>query len=122
MRRFNEHHVCYTGATWDANPSTRKIRANQWLKVPITLETHAEIHRQVATVPVLDHYTADRVLRDFHPVRGDYLATISDLMFCIDEAIKHPKSRIIERGIGELAIAAFEIQIPLIKEGMIENK
>ena len=82
-------------------------------------EYHKEIHRQIATVPVLDHFTAERVLRDFVPIKGDYCRSMGELALSIDNAIHHYKAREIEQGIGELVIYALEIQMPLVKAGQV---
>jgi len=120
MRRpGSEHHVVFTGATQNSQPATAEIRSNKWLRPPLQWIAHRAIHEVVATVPVLDHYTADRTLRLFEPKPNDYIGTVYNLMFAIEEAIQHPKTQIIERGLGELAIAALEIQIPYIKDGLI---
>lgn len=115
-----KHHVLFTGKTWSSQPATKELRGNPWLIIPIEAEAHKEIHRQIATVPVLDHFTAQRTLREFYPARGDYLKTIVELAFSIEEAINNPKARCIEKGIGELVIHSLEIQYPLIEKGLLE--
>lgn len=113
------HHVLYTARTWRSQGPTRELRSNRWLIPPLEPDTHREIHSQIATVPLLDHFTADRVLRDFVPIKNNYLATIGELCLSIEEAIHHPKARQIERELGSLVIHALELQMPLIKEGLL---
>ena len=119
-REGSEHHIIFTDATQCAQLATKAIRNCLWLRPRMHQEPHDDIHKALATVPVLDHYTAQRVQRLFHPHPGNYLSTVDNLMFAVDEAIQHPKVRIIERGLGELVIAALEIQKPFLRDGIIE--
>jgi hypothetical protein len=119
MAAGEKHHIIFTRETQSSQKATKTLRASRWLIPYIEHDPHKELHRAVATVPVLDHFMAERVLANFSPVRNDYLATMDELMFCIEDAMQHPRVKVIERGIGELAIAAIDLQKPFIKEGLI---
>ena len=120
MGAGEKHHVLFTRETQSSQKATKALRASRWLIPYIEHEAHKELHRTVATVPVMDHYMGVRVLATFSPVDGDYLATMDNFMFSIEDAMQHPRVGIIERGLGELVIAAIELQKPFIKEGLLE--
>lgn len=86
---------------------------------PLEDPPHIALHRDISTVPLLDHHTALRVHRNFEPVIGDYVASIWSLMKTIEQEIKHPRASEIEQGLGNLAIQALERQIPYVKEGLV---
>ena len=94
------------------------MRRNHWLMPPLEDPPHIELHKEISTVPLLDHHTAMRVHRDFEPVTGDYIASLWALCRSIDQAIKHPRAGEIERGLGNLAIYAIEQQVPFISDGL----
>lgn len=113
-----KHHLLYSARIWKSQEPTAKLRSTPQLVIPIAADAHKEIHREIAIVPVLDHFTAERVLKNFYPVRNDYIASANELMFSIDEAIRSPKAREIEVALGQLVIHAIELQLPIIKEGL----
>lgn len=120
MAAGEKHHILFTRETQCSQKATKALRVSRWLIPLIEHDPHKDLHRAIATVPVMDHFMAERVLANFSPVRNNYLATMDDLMFCIEDAMQHPRVNIIERGIGELVIAAIDMQKPYIKEGLIE--
>lgn len=118
MAKGQEHHILFTRRTWVSQESTKRLRQNRWLIALIDPDSHRALHQAIATVPVLDHYMAERVNRDFMPVRGDHLRTMDELCFSIDSATRHPKAGVIERGIGQLVIEAVQLQKPFVAEGL----
>lgn len=117
---YSFHHGLYTRATWESQSSTKMLRNNQWLIMPLDEQTHRALQDEIPVVPVLGHNTAQAVLRDFEPVAGNYIASMFALMGTINEVGKHPRARPIERELGELTINALELQIPYIQDGLVE--
>lgn len=82
------------------------------------IQTHDELHLACPAPPPLDIYMSQHVLSMYHPNQDPFKA-IDSFRLAVDEAIKHPRTRDIERSIGLLAIEAVTMQIPYLKEGLI---
>lgn len=117
--RGERHHIIYTEKVQNATKETKALRCARWLIPRIEHDPHAEIHKAVSIVPVLDYHMARRVLKEFYQVPNDYMATMDNLLFAVEEAMHNPKAGEIERGLGKLFIASIELQKPFIKEGLI---
>lgn len=117
---YSFHHGLHTRATYDSQESTKRLRANPWLIMPLDEQTHRELHREIPTIPLLSPQMGMLVLREFEPVQGNYVASMYALMGTIGEAIKHPRAKPIEKAIGELTIDALELQIPYMQEGLVD--
>lgn len=113
------HHVQFPRLVHEANKDTKEVRRNHWLIPPLIVLGHIALHDEISVVPVLDRFTAQRVNRDFVPHRGDYIRSVENLMFAIDDALKHPKTRAIEIENAQVAIHALELQLPFIKEFVV---
>ncbi len=122
MADGHKHHVLFPGKVHEAHPATKEIRRNHWLQVPILQIGHTALHNEVTIVPSLDRYTAARVLRDYVPHRGDYVRSVEDLMFTIEDALKHPRTTAIEISNAQVAVYALELQLPFLKEFGIQDK
>ena len=114
-----KHHVLFSRRTQESQEPTKCLRRNYWLMPPMEDEPHVALHQAISTVPVLDPHTAMRVHKTFEPVHEDYIATVYKLVRTIDEAIRHPRCTDLERGLGNLAMMALEMQVPFIKEGLV---
>jgi hypothetical protein len=112
------HHTQFTQATMEAVPALRCLRNNHWNKPPIEDAPHIALHNFIATVPLLDQYSAQRVHRDFVVVEGDYIATLYSLIRTIDQSLRHHRTTELERNVGSLTMQALEMQVPFIKEGL----
>lgn len=112
------HHTQFTQRTMEAVPALKCLRNNHWNKPPLEDQPHIQLHRDIATVPLLDQYTAQRVHSMFVPVEGDYIGTLYSLVRTIDEALKHHRVTELERGVGQLTMQALEMQVPYIREGL----
>lgn len=121
MNGIRPHHILFTKRTWRSQGDTSALRSNPSLIVPMYDNPHAALHREVFTVPLLDHRTANIVNRDYRPA-GNYIASMNRLMSVIDEVGRDPRCGQIERDLGQLAIQAIEIQIPFIKEGQVNGR
>lgn len=113
---MEKHHAAFDRVSWAASQSGKIIRNNVWLQPKLEREPHAELHRIVALVPVMGKHTMQLVARDFHAVQGDYVKSIEELMFTIEEAVQHPRTTKLEKDLSELTVHAFELQLPFIKE------
>jgi hypothetical protein len=102
----------------EAIPPLKCLRENHWNKVPMFDAPHIALHKAIATVPLLDQYTAQAVHREFVPVEGDYIATLYSLVRTIDQSLKHPKVTELQRDVGQLTMQALEMQVPFIREGL----
>ena len=91
------------------------------LKPPLDAQVHTELHRQVSMVPVPHYLMAEYVLKNFMPVRDDYMASLEDLMFSFHESTKLARVGHIERQVGHLVVEALEAQRPFIQEGLING-
>ena len=112
------HHVLFTRPTWSSQETTKHLRNHHWLIVPLHNAEHQALHNAVTTVPLLDHQTAKRVDRDYHPIRGSYIGSVFELMHVIEDAFKHPRASELEKALGQLTVHALEMQIPFIREGL----
>jgi len=74
------HHILYTKDVWRSQAVTRTLRHHPMLKVPLDPTIHKRLHRKIPFVPILDHFTAQAVVRDWEPVNGDYIASVENLM------------------------------------------
>ena len=102
----------------EAVPPLKCLRNNHWNKPPLEDAPHIALHKEIATVPLLDQYTAQAVHREFYPVEGDYIGTLYSLVRTIDQALKHPKVSDLQRVVGHLTMMALELQVPFIREGL----
>lgn len=121
MAEVDRHHVCFPRLVHEANKDTKEIRRNRWLIPPLVRIGHTALHDEVTIVPPLDRFAAQRVNRDFVPVRGDYIRSVEALMFAIEDAIQHPKVRAIEIENAQVAIHALELQLPFIREFIVQE-
>ena len=113
------HHVLFNRNTWRGSQTSKEIRENYWLKVPLDSLAHTALHKAVSVVPLPDRHTIQRVSFSFAPVEGDYIATMHSLIDNIGRASLHPKTQPLERDLAGLAIRAIEMQIPFIEEGLV---
>ncbi len=116
----DKHHICFPRLVYEANADTKEIRRNRWLMPTLVRVGHTALHDEVIFVPPLDMYTAQRVRRDFDPVRGNYIRSIENLMFAIEDALQHPRTRAIQIESAQVTIHALELQIPFIKEFLVQ--
>lgn len=117
---YSFHHMLYTRATWESQSSTKMLRNNPWLIVPLEEQGHRELQRDIPVVPVLGHNTAQWVQRNYEPIKGNHLASLVELIGVINEAGKHPRATPIEKSLGEVCIDALELQIPYIQDSQVD--
>lgn len=122
MIEANRHHILFPRRLHEAHPDTRALRREHLLIPKLEVIGHTALHDTVALVPPLDRFTANRVLKDFEPVRGDYIASAEELMRSIEREIKHPRVGEIEIMNATVAIHAIEMQLPFIREHLIPER
>lgn len=115
---MNQHHLLYPRQPWNSHFATRNLRQKNALIVPIEEEIHEALHREVPVVPLLDHYTALTVRRDFTPY-DHYRKSMDNLVKCIDVALRGSRVQPIQRELGQLTIHALELQKPYLEMGAI---
>lgn len=117
----HKHHALFYRAEWTARDDAKKVRENFWLKIPLEDDAHRELHRNVQYVPTLGRHLMALVKRDYVPVKGDYLGSVEALMADIAELSTDRRVSSLETQVGRLAVYALELQLPYLKEGLIEE-
>jgi len=112
----DRHHILHDRVEWTARPQAKQLRETPQLVPEIPRSLHNEIHANVPSVPILGYHALSRTIKGFYPVRFDTVATIDNFSFAVEEAINHPRSYEIERSLGELTIAAVQMQKPFLAE------
>lgn len=110
---IDRHHLLFERSTWASNPQSKRLRSTTSLIPRIDRELHDEIHRQMATVPMLGRQAMFRVVNYFEPT-GNTLADIDGLALSIERATKPGHSPEGERLLGELAIDSLMRQRELL--------
>ena len=111
------HHLLYTGKAWESHFATRYLRELPEHIIPMDEEIEATLHRNVPVIPLLGHHAAMHVRKNYEPHQNP-LKTIVKLMFAIEEAVKVPQAKVIERELGLLTVHALELQFPYVKAGI----
>ena len=123
MVRFNQHHTQFARLPHESVKPLKAIRWDSRLIVPLTLDVHEELHRQIPQVPVMSHNMGLQALKMFNQYgdEQDPIANLSNYMRSIEQAMKHPRAKELEKSVASLAIWACEQQIPFIKEGYVKR-
>lgn len=115
--KMERHHVLYNRYAYTANKDLAALREDKRLIVPLEHDTHAELHREISHVPPLSYHMARHVLRAYSEFEADsYLHNVENLQRSIEGAMKHPRADGIERGLGELAVHALDMQKPFLDD------
>lgn len=117
--RGHDHHVLFPRKLWRAQDPTTKLREIKWLKPPLDIDVHNELHRDVPMVPAPSYTMAERINKNFVPVLFDYVASLDNLAIAIERTIEHPKLSLLERELGELMLTSIIGQRPYLVEGLI---
>jgi len=86
----------------------------------IDLDTHDELHKVCPGVPPLDIYMAQRVQKLYEP-HANPIKGIDRLSSAIEIASQHHRAHPIEVSLAMLTIQAVRLQIPFIREGLIDG-
>lgn len=122
MPGVNQHHVLFDRSAWRSSDVRRDLRETRGLIVPLRLDAHQELHKNVSMVPLLDWRTAYKVRRDFEAEPGQYVQNLGALCLNIEEQLRHPRTSDLERACGELTVQAIQEQIPFIQDGMVRGR
>jgi len=105
---------------WTQYDSGKILRTSPGLIVPLYHGGHEQIHKRLEQVPLLDSYTLDKVARDFEPIIDKPILSIYALQRAITEATQfNSRSSKIARSLGQVVCDALDMQIPIIKEGIV---
>lgn len=117
----NNHHTLFSRVQHDAIEPNRLLRAHPGMQAQIDIDSHNQIHKEVNIVPTLDFHNASRVvsLLKQNPLDAeDPLHSIDRYMWAVQESVKHPRNRELDRSLGALVIMAMELQRPIIQQGL----
>lgn len=115
----HRHHTLFYKAEWSARPDAKYVRQERWLIPPLDVDAHDELHRSVQYVPTLGKHMMALVKRDYIPLKGDYIGSLEELMFTLDEVSRDHRVTELEAAVGQLTIQALEQQLPYIRDGLI---
>jgi len=120
MSRVEKHHVLFPNKLWTQYDSGKILRTSPGLIVPLYHGGHEQIHKRLEQVPLLDSYTLDKVARDFEPIIDKPILSIYALQRAITEATQfNSRSSKIARSLGQVVCDALDMQIPIIREGIV---
>lgn len=84
-------------------------------------ETHDALHRACPGVPPLDVYMVQRVKGLYVP-HANPLVGIDRYSRAIETAMLHPRAHSIERQLAQLTLEAVRLQVPFIREGLMDER
>lgn len=112
------HHPCHDRLSWEARPESIAIRENDsMLARDMGRKAHDLLHYMTAPVPVPSMHTLQYVANRL-PSGLDVISGIDTYSSLVEQAIKHPKAKYIEKELGLLSIQAIRAQIPYIEDGL----
>ena len=117
-KQRDNHHTAFNSREWSLRPQGKAIRENpSMIARQLARETHELLHAMNSPVPVPDYntlqYVASRLPSGLEVIQG--IDTYSKL---VQESIRRPKAKDIDRQLGELSIEALQNQKLYIKDGM----
>lgn len=115
------HHTLFNRSAWNSHEATKSLRGNRWLIPPLEADAERAIHENIACVPLPDPVTGIHIRNNFQAVEGNFVASMYEFVSTVERVLKHPKSSTLQRTLGALTAQAVELQIPYVKEGLIET-
>lgn len=113
-----EHHILFPRALWRSQCVTKDLRNERMLRPPLDSISHDVLHRKIGIIAVPSFIMAQRIGALFEPVEGDFLRSLDNLRFAVEEAnIGMPK---VEQLIGEAMLAGLDEQVPIIRFGLVD--
>ena len=109
-RRWDEHHVLFQRRAWQRSGTSKSLRNDHGLIIPMDISIHRELHRDKDLwqgVPILGR-SAMRMVRDVYEPQSDHLRSVERLLSAINRTSDPSK---------ELALHAIEAQIPYLVNG-----
>lgn|GEM_PF-6143557 len=121
VRNYNKHHICFPQSDWNCLDPTKYLREQEGLKVPLLIEAHHELHKNVSIIPMMGEIAMERVVMEYIPDET-YIGCYTNLIQAFENAIKYNDIKPADRKIGALAIEMLSHQEPYLKDGLITNK
>lgn len=84
-------------------------------------DAHAELHANIAGVPVPDWHLGQFILSHFEPVQGDYFKTVDNLLMAIETTKHNRHFDAVQCELGQLMVTAIDLQRPYVREGYCER-
>ena len=123
-QRGNKHHPAFDGPRWEAvrkghsTSVNKRIRCELLRTALMDIDVHEELHRKVSFVPMPGRHFLHRVEANFiddpNPIKR-----IGNFLIASEHALIHPQMTYIETDCAELMIEAISLQLPYIREGLI---
>lgn len=116
------HHILHYRQEWCLRPESKKLRLTPSL-VPIIGRTavHDVLHRECGPVPVPELHMLQIIHNEFDPT-SNTLTSMDRLMMAIEKACKYPRCHELDRQLGQLTLAAIDLQRPYIKEALKDSR
>lgn len=116
--RFDCHHTAHDRVSWEARPEALAIRENtSMIAQGMARSAHELLHYMTAPVPPPSYHTLQYVANRL-PSGLDVISGIDAYSKLVEEAIKRPKAKYIEKQLGLLSIEAMRGQILYIQDGL----
>ena len=117
---INKHHVAHGRQEWRLRPESRRIREHPRMMTLMDIDSHQALHDNCPAIPLLGFHAMRKVASLWTP-GDDVFESISNLQFAIEGAMRQPKMHPLERQLGALMIEIVGLQVPYIREGIIER-
>lgn len=111
------HYAAWQMPEWTLRPEAEAVRENSSLKVEIARQADRLLHYMTSPVPVPSPRTLDFVAERL-PEGLDIISGIDKYCFLVEAANRHPKTKCVDKQLGELSIFAMREQIPYIVDGL----
>jgi len=118
MNKVEKHHVLYPSRIWGTFESSRRLRQTPELIVPMFKTAHTHLHDVLEQVPLPDTYMLDYISKNYEPVKDNPIKSIFALQNILHEATYEMRTSEIGRLVGEVAIRALNMQVPIIQQGI----
>ena len=115
--RRDRHHLLHDRVSWEARSHSAVVRNNNSLIAHDMLRLdHELLHRETAHIPVPGIntliYLASNLESSLPALKG-----IDRYSHLVEESLRNPRTKDVERQLGELSIQAMRAQIPYVKQG-----
>lgn len=117
--RYNRHHVLFARPQWEANCNTRMLRNNMGLIVPMDIDVHEALHKNITIVPALGHLAAQTVRAQMQPQHNPF-AAIDGFRRAVEVANKNKHASELDVRLGELVLDSIDAQMPYLREGFVD--
>ena len=116
--RRDNHHACNFEKEWSVRPDALAIRENPSLIAHnMARSAHNLLHYMTAPVPVPGIHTLKFVAQRLDSGL-DVITGIDKYSTLVELSLRHPKTKCVDRRLGELSVEAMRAQIPYIVDGL----